>query len=102
MRGSGVRILFAHQKISKIKHIRDASVFARGFAVATFVPAPCVGRDCESSLRAIHGGVSLLDLLLFKCDRRLGAEIKWMDARPLTSARRIALANLQLDARLPR
>jgi hypothetical protein len=52
MRGSGVRILFAAPiKIRKIKDIRDVSVLARDFAVATFVPAQCVGRDCESSLR---------------------------------------------------
>jgi hypothetical protein len=88
----------------------------RGFAVATFVPAQCVGRDCESSLRTIHEGVHqptgwqkpmkpilasqirvpLLGLLLFKCGRRLGVEIKRMDAPSLTGSMRIALANLQL------
>jgi hypothetical protein len=81
----------------------------------TFVPAQCVGRDCESSLRTIHEGVHqptgwqkpmkpilasrirvpLLDLLLFKCGRRLGVEIKRMDAPSLTGSMRIALANLQ-------
>jgi hypothetical protein len=44
-------------KISKGKHICDASVLARDFTVTTFVPAQCVGRDCESSLRTIHEGV---------------------------------------------
>jgi hypothetical protein len=47
-------------------------------------------------LQAIHEGVPLLDLLLFKCGRRLGAEIKWTDAPSLTVSTRIALANLQL------
>ena len=37
-----------------------------------------------------------LDLLLFKCSRRLGAEIKRMDAPSLKSSMRIAFANLQL------
>jgi plasmid stability protein len=38
-------------------------------------------------LRAIleGEGVPLLDLLLFKCGRRLGVEIKRMDAVSLTS-----------------
>jgi len=40
--------------------------------------------------------VPLLDLLLFKCGRRFGEEIKRMDARSLTDSIRIALANLQL------
>jgi hypothetical protein len=64
-------------KISKGKHIRDASVLARGFAVATFVP--------------VHAWVGL-----FKCSRHLGVEIKRMDAPSLTGSMRIALANLQL------
>jgi hypothetical protein len=79
MRGSGPRILFAaSQKISECKHMRDAAVLARGFAVVTFVPA--------------HAWVGL-----FKCSRRLGVEIKRMDAPSLTGAMRIALANLQLE-----
>jgi hypothetical protein len=32
-------------KISKGKHIRDAGVLARGFAVTAFVSAQCVGRE---------------------------------------------------------
>jgi hypothetical protein len=40
--------------------------------------------------------VPLLDLLVFKLGGRLGAEIKLMDALPLTGSMRIALANLQL------
>jgi hypothetical protein len=55
-----------------------------------------VGRDCESSLRAIQIGVPLLDLLLFKRGRRLGVEIKRTDAPSLRGSMRIALANLQL------
>jgi hypothetical protein len=39
--------------------------------------------------------VPLLDLLLFKCGRHLGVEIKRMDAPSLTGSMRIALANLQ-------
>ena len=39
--------------------------------------------------------VPLLDLLLFKCGRRLGVEIKWMNAPSPTGSMRIALANLQ-------
>jgi hypothetical protein len=65
-------------KISECKHMRDAAVLARGFAVVTFVPA--------------HAWVGL-----FKCSRRLGVEIKRMDAPSLTGAMRIALANLQLE-----
>jgi uncharacterized protein len=40
--------------------------------------------------------VPLLDLLLFKCGRRLGVEIKRMNAPSLTGSMRIALANRQL------
>jgi hypothetical protein len=43
-------------KISSGKHIRDASVLARGLAVPTFAPEQCVGQRFESSLRAIHEG----------------------------------------------
>jgi hypothetical protein len=57
--------------------MRDASVLARGFAVATFVFA--------------HAWVGL-----FKCSGRLRVEIKRMDAPSLTGSMRIALANLQL------
>jgi hypothetical protein len=64
-------------KISKGKHIRDASVLARDFTVATFVPA--------------HAWVGL-----FKCSRRLGVEIMRMVAPSLTGSVRIALSNLQL------
>jgi hypothetical protein len=45
---------------------------------------------------APHIRVPLLDLLLFKCGRRFGVEIKRMDAPSLTGSMRIALANLQL------
>jgi hypothetical protein len=38
----------------------------------------------------------MLDLLLFKCVRRFGVEIKRIDAPSLTGSMRIALANLQL------
>src|SRR5450631_1174473 len=47
----GSNPLCGTKKINKSIHLRDAGVLARGFAVATFVPAQCVGRDCESSLR---------------------------------------------------
>jgi hypothetical protein len=40
--------------------------------------------------------VPLVDLLMFKCGRRFGVEIKRMDAPSLTGSMRIALANLQL------
>lgn len=56
------------------------------------MPAQCVGRDCESSSQIT---VPLLDLLLFKCGRRLGVAIKRMDAPSLTGSMRIGLANLQ-------
>ena len=57
-------------KISKGKHIRDASVLARGFAVATFVPA--------------HAWVGMLDLLLCKRGDRFGVEIPPIDSPSLT------------------
>jgi len=76
------------------------SFWHAGSTVATFVPAQCVGRDCEPSLRAIREGVPLLDLQLFKCSRCLGAEIKRLGAPLLTGSMCIALANLQL-AHLP-
>ena len=56
MRGSGVRILFAAPiKTREIKHISDASVLARYFAVAIFVPEQCVGRACESTIKISKG-----------------------------------------------
>jgi hypothetical protein len=51
-------------------------------------------------MKPIHASqirVPLLDLLLFKCGRRFGEEIKRMDGRSLTGSTRIALANLQLQ-----
>jgi hypothetical protein len=73
-------------KISKGKHIRDARVLARGFAVTTFVSE--------------HAWVGL-----FKCSRRFGAEINRMDMPTLTGSMRIALANLlatvQMAANVP-
>jgi hypothetical protein len=44
--------------------------------------------------------MSLLDVLLFKCGRRSGLEIKRMDAQSLPDWMRIALANLQLQKSL--
>jgi hypothetical protein len=44
--------------------------------------------------------VSLLDVLLFKCGRRSGLEIKRMEAQSLPGWMRIALANLQLQKSL--
>jgi hypothetical protein len=72
-------------KISKGKHIRDASVLARGFAVATFVP--------------VHAWVGL-----FKCSRHLGVEIKRMDAPSLRLNAHCACepAACAPDGRLPR
>lgn len=45
---------------------------------------------------ATHQGAEL-DLLLLKGGRRLGVEIKRMDAPKLTASMRIALADLKLD-----
>jgi uncharacterized protein len=45
---------------------------------------------------ATHGGAEL-DLLLFKDGRRLGVEIKRMDAPRLTTSMRVALVDLALD-----
>jgi uncharacterized protein len=45
---------------------------------------------------ATHGGAEL-DLLLFKDGRRLGVEIKRMDAPRLTASMRVALEDLALD-----
>jgi predicted AAA+ superfamily ATPase len=50
----------------------------------------------EAYFWATHQGAEL-DLLLFKDGRRLGVEIKRMDAPTLTPSMRIALENLQLD-----
>jgi hypothetical protein len=92
-------------KISKGKHIRDASVLERGFAVAAFVPTQCVGRDCESSLLTFHevvpanGGWQPMKLILVshiqgavarpavdKCGRRFGVKFKRIDAPLLDRA----------------
>ena len=45
---------------------------------------------------ATHNGAEL-DLLLFKCGRRVGVECKRTDAPTLTPSMRIALADLKLD-----
>ena len=50
----------------------------------------------EAYFWATHQGAEL-DLLLFKDGRRLGVEIKRMDAPTLTPSMRIALENLRLD-----
>jgi len=50
----------------------------------------------EAYFWATHQGAEL-DLLLFKDGRRLGVEIKRMDAPMLTPSMRIALENLRLD-----
>lgn len=53
-------------------------------------------RPDEAYFWATHQGAEL-DLLLFKDGRRLGVEIKRMDAPTLTPSMRIALENLRLD-----
>jgi hypothetical protein len=50
----------------------------------------------EAYFWATHQGAEL-DLLLFKGGRRVGVEIKRMDAPTLTPSMRIALADLKLD-----
>jgi predicted AAA+ superfamily ATPase len=45
---------------------------------------------------ATHGGAEL-DLLLFKDGKRMGVEVKRMDAPRLTSSMRIAMEDLELD-----
>jgi hypothetical protein len=50
----------------------------------------------EAYFGATHQGAEL-DLLLFKGGRRLGIEIKRMDAPTLTASMRVALADLKLD-----
>ncbi len=50
----------------------------------------------EAYFWATHQGAEL-DLLLFKDGRRLGVEIKRMDAPTLTPSMRIAIENLRLD-----
>jgi len=50
----------------------------------------------ETYFWATHAGAEL-DLLLFKDGRRLGVEVKRMDAPRLTTSMRIALEDLALD-----
>jgi hypothetical protein len=50
----------------------------------------------EAYFWATHQGAEL-DLLLFKGGRRVGVEIKRMDAPTLTPSMRIALADLKLE-----
>lgn len=50
----------------------------------------------ETYFWATHQGAEL-DLLLLKGGKRLGIEMKWMDAPTLTASMRIALTDLKLD-----
>jgi hypothetical protein len=64
-----------------------------GYAVEEILKAAEPDAAC---FWATHQGAEL-DLLLFKGGRRLGVEIKRMDAPTLTPSMRIALADLKLD-----
>ncbi|MFH0793499.1 MAG: ATP-binding protein [bacterium] len=64
-----------------------------GYAVEEVLKALCPE---EAYFWATHQGAEI-DLLLFKCGRRIGIECKRRDAPVLTPSMRIALSDLKLD-----
>jgi predicted AAA+ superfamily ATPase len=60
-------------------------------------PALRIAQPEDACFWATHAGTDL-DLLLFKSGRRVGVEIKRMDAPRLTPSMQIALHDLELDA----
>lgn len=94
VRDSGLlhRLLGVRTENELLAHPKSGASW-EGYAVEEILKA--VEPD-EAYFWATHQGAEL-DLLLFKGSRRLGVEIKRVDAPTLTPSMRIALADLKLD-----